>query len=131
MMNLASGGGQRLFVAQHCVDFRRQHDGLLGEAFKMKLDPFKGDIVIFVGRRKNRIKVLYADATGLWVSCKRFTMECMKTRFHFILDPSCRSISAGELSMLLEGSAYTLQRQVKPYIPKQTLIKGSGSVVGR
>lgn len=106
---------RRIFVAEYVVDFRRAHDGLLAEAYRLNLDPFQGDLIIFVGRRKNRIKVLHADATGLWISWKQFTMESMKTRFHFLSEPSCRSITQGELSMLLEGSSYTVSRRVMPH----------------
>ena len=110
---------KRIFVADHVVDFRRQHDGLLAEAYRLKLDPFRGDVIIFVGRRKNRVKVLHADPTGLWVSCKQFTMESMKTQFRFLTEPSCRAITQGELGMLLEGSSYTLRKQVAHYQPTE------------
>ena len=81
----------------------------------MNLDPFAGDIVIFIGRNRRSIKVLYADGTGLWVSAKKFTMEAMKTRFTFLLEPSCESITAAELAMLVEGSSYTLSKKVAVY----------------
>ena len=114
---IESGLGKRIFVVEHVVDFRRQHDGLLAEARRLQLNPFKGDFIIFVGRRKNRIKVLYADRTGLWVSCKQFTMEAMKTAFKFLSEPSSRSITQGEFAMLVEGSSYKLQKKVAEYLP--------------
>jgi hypothetical protein len=105
----------RIWLARHRVDFRRQHDGLLAEAYKMNLDPFLGDVVIFIGRHRRRLKVLYADATGLWVSTKRFTLEAMKTKLEFLLEPRCDSITEAELAMLLEGSSYTMGRKVAVY----------------
>ncbi len=81
----------------------------------MNLDPFSGDVVIFVGRNRRRIKVIYADKTGLWVSTKRFTLEAMKTKIEFLSDPECDSITEAELAMLLEGSSYTLGRKVAVY----------------
>jgi hypothetical protein len=110
--------GQRVWLAQHRVDFRRQHQGLLAEAFKMNLDPFTGDVVIFVGRFRRRIKVLYADPTGLWVSTKVFTMESIKTKLKFLIEPSCKIISQAELAMLMEGSRYTIEKKVKNYEKK-------------
>ena len=106
----------RIWLACHRVDFRKQHDGLLAEAYKMNLDPFSGDLIIFVGRARRRIKVLYADNTGLWVSSKKFTLEAMKTKLRFLFEPSCRSITQAELAMLIEGSAYTLNKKVETYI---------------
>ncbi len=108
----------RIWLARHRVDFRRQHYGLLAEAYKMNLDPFLGDVIIFVGRHRRRIKVLYADSTGLWISAKIFTMEAMKTKLKFLSEPSCSSITSAELAMLLEGSRYTLEKQVAAYTKK-------------
>ncbi len=107
---------RRIWLAQHRVDFRKQYDGLLAEAFSMGLDPFRGDVVIFVNRNKWRVKVLHADETGLWVSGKRFCAR-MKTALRFLSDPSCAEISQAELMMLIEGSAYSIERKVAPYLP--------------
>ena len=107
---------QRIWLAQHKVDFRKGHSGLLSETYKMSLDPFNGDIVIFIGRNRRRIKVIYADPTGLWISSKLFTTEAMKTKLRFLLEPSCQSITQAELSLLIEGSQYTIERRVGNYI---------------
>ncbi len=108
-------GRSRIWLAQHRVDFRRHHDGLLAETYKMGLDPFKGDVVVYVGKNRRAIKVLYADPTGLCLSWKKFTMEAMKTKLGFLLEPSCHSITAAELAMLIEGSSYTLTKTVARY----------------
>jgi hypothetical protein len=109
---------QRIWLARHRVDFRKQHSGLLAEAYKMSLDPYNGDVVIFIGRNRRRVKVLHADPTGLWISAKLFTLEAMKTNFKFLLEPSCKVISQGELALLLEGSAYTIEKRVGQYTNK-------------
>ena len=106
---------QRIWLAQHKVDFRKQHGGLLAEAYKMGLDPFSGDMIIFVGRTRRLLKVLYADPTGLFVTSKLFTMEAMKTKFKFITDPIAQDITVAELSLLLEGSRYTIEKRVAIY----------------
>jgi hypothetical protein len=105
----------RVWLARHRVDFRKQHTGLLAEAYKMSLDPYLGDVVIFIGRNRRRIKVLYADQTGLWISAKLFTLEAMKTKFKFLSEPFCDTISQGELLLLLEGSRYTIEKRVAQY----------------
>ena len=105
----------RIWLAQHRVDFRKQHQGLLAESYKMCLDPFKGDVVIFVGKNRRRIKVLFADATGLLVTAKVFTLEAMKTQLQFLTEPSCKSITRAELEMLIEGSKYTVEKKVQRY----------------
>lgn len=105
----------RIWLARHRVDFRRHHDGLLAEAYKMSLDPFAGDIIIFVGRHRRAIKLLYADTTGLWLSWKKFTVEAMKTSVPFLADPFCQSITQAELAMLMEGSSYSINKKVTAY----------------
>ncbi len=106
---------QRIWLAQHRVDFRKQHSGLLAEAFKMGLDPFSGDVIIFVGRTRRMLKVLYADPTGLFVTAKLFTLEAMKTKFKFVADALAQDITVAELSLLLEGSKYTIEKRVAVY----------------
>lgn len=91
----------------------------------MNLDPFLGDVVIFIGRSKRMVKVLYADATGIWVSAKKFTMEAMKTKFKFALDPNCQMITQAELAMLTEGSAYILGKKVAIYTKSIDIPSGS------
>lgn len=81
----------------------------------MGLDPFSGDMIIFVGRRRRMLKVLYADPTGLFVTAKLFTLETIKTRFKFLQDALARDITAAELSLLLEGSRYTIEKRVSVY----------------
>lgn len=99
-------------VAMHKVDFRKSHDGLLAECYRMDLDPFAGDVVLFVGRCRRRMKLLFADDSGLWVAFKRFNSHCMKTKFRFLLDPAVKQISAAELQMFFEGSAYTIDKKL-------------------
>jgi hypothetical protein len=106
---------QKIWLIHHRVDFRRAHNGLLAEAYKMSLNPFAGDVLIFIGRNRRRIKVLHADETGLWVSAKFFTIEAMKTKFKFLLEPGCEEITPAELAMLMEGSRYTVEKKVKTF----------------
>jgi hypothetical protein len=116
----------RIWLTRHRVDFRRHHDGLLAEAYKMSLDPFSGDIIIFVGKHRRAIKLLYADPTGLWLSWKKFTVEAMKTSVPFLSDPSCQSITQAELAMLMEGSSYSITKKVAAYT--RTIDLGGSSV---
>ncbi len=114
-MILSSRARSRVWLAQHRVDFRKQHNGLLAEAYKMGLDPFAGDVIIFVGRTRRMLKVLYADPTGLFVTAKLFTLETMKTRFKFLTESVAKDITMAELSLLVEGSRYTIEKRVATY----------------
>jgi len=107
--------GNKVWLARHRVDFRKQHQGLLAEAYSVGLNPFEGDVVIFIGRGMRRIKVLYADMNGLWVSTKLFTSGAMKTKLKFLLDPKCEEISQSELALLIDGSRYTIEKKMLSY----------------
>ncbi len=97
-----------IHIAMHRVDFRRSHDGLLAECYQMGLDPFQGDVVLFIGRCRQRMKLLFADETGLWLAFKRFNKETMRTKFRFIRDPLVNQISMAELQMFFEGKSYMI-----------------------
>jgi len=115
MMMLTPRSRTRVWLAQHRVDFRKHHSGLLAEAYKMGLDPFAGDIIIFVGRTRRMLKVLYSDPTGLFVTAKLFTLETIKTRFKFLTEAVAKDITMAELSLLVEGSRYTIEKRVATY----------------
>lgn len=100
-----------IFVAQYRVDMRKGHDGLFAEARRHGLDPFRGDIVVFPSRCRRRIKTLYADATGLWVSYKRFSADSIKTQLVFLADPSVARISPAEFAMLVEGNRFEVSKR--------------------
>lgn len=100
-------------IAMHRVDFRKSHDGLLAECYAVGLDPFAGDVVLFVGRCRRRMKLLFADDSGLWLCFKRFNAKTLKTRFRFLSDPQVNCISMAELQMFFEGSAYTVDRRLE------------------
>jgi len=102
-----------IYVATHRVDFRKNHDGLLAEAYNMGLDPYAGDVVLFVGRCRRRMKLIFADSTGLWLAYKKFNDSTIKTKFRFLNDPGYNKISTAELQMFFEGKAYTVNQRLK------------------
>lgn len=104
---------RQVWLAQHKVDFRKSFDGLLSEAFKLGLDPFEGDCVIFIGRRKKSIKVLFCDHTGIWILSKRFIAGTIKTKFKFQEELSCLKINSEEVSLLVQGCDYHVTKRLK------------------
>lgn len=62
----------RIFVALAPMDLRRSFNGLAGWVQQeLNQDPSSGNVFIFVNPRRNRLKVLYWDGSGLWVCAKR------------------------------------------------------------
>jgi len=52
MFMISSTRVQRIFLSEHGVDFRRAHNGLLAEAYRLQLDPYQGDLLLFIGKKK-------------------------------------------------------------------------------
>ena len=61
---------KKVWLAKHKVDFRKQEFGLLAESYKLGIDPYKGDCIVFIGKGRRKIKILYADSNGLLLTMK-------------------------------------------------------------
>lgn len=69
---LSFAGSLRVFVAVEPCDLRKSFDGLYAVASEqLGEDPRSGAIFVFCNRRRNRLKILYFDGSGLWVMAKR------------------------------------------------------------
>ncbi len=102
-----------IWLARYRVDFRKGHWSLLSEAYGLGLDPLQGDVILFVSRDKRKLKLLYNDPTGLWLSHKLFHKGAMKSLLEFQEQRSKASLSAAELSMLIEGASFTVHKRLE------------------
>lgn len=91
----------RIFMASKPVDMRKGFDGLsaiVAEAWKK--DPHSGALFVFVGKRRDRVKVLYWDRNGFVLHYKRLEkgrLQMPNTRGERV------KLQAAELAMLLGG----------------------------
>jgi transposase len=69
------------------------------------MDPFTGDVFVFVGRDRSRVKILVWDQSGFWVCAKRLEGGI----FALPASPQPSSsrealpLTAAQIQMLLEG----------------------------
>lgn len=65
-------GGGRLFLVAGATDMRKSYNGLAGVVReKLQEDPMSRHLFFFCNRHRNRMKVLVADESGMWVLGKR------------------------------------------------------------
>lgn len=69
---LSVSGTTRVLVATSPVDLRGSFNRLYGLVVEqLKADPLSGNLFLFINRRRNRIKILVWDGSGLWICTKR------------------------------------------------------------
>ena len=69
---ISPGSATRIYLAAGPTDMRRGFDGLAEMVReRLKGDALSGHWYVFCNRRKNRIKVLYSDGSGLWLCTKK------------------------------------------------------------
>ena len=62
----------RVYLARGAADMRKSIDGLTALTTQiLEHDPFSGHLFVFCNRRRDRIKILYWEASGFWVLHKR------------------------------------------------------------
>ena len=112
---LGLGAATRIYLAVGATDMRKGFEGLYGLVRdRLGLEVQSGHLFLFANARRNRLKVLYWDGTGLWVCAKRLE----KGRFSWPLqgDESARvRLSHEELALLLGGIDLTQTRQKNWY----------------
>lgn len=104
---------RRVFMAQHRVDFRKQHNGLLAEAYRLGADPYGGDCVLFLKKDHTQLRVLVGDRVGLYLVSRRFEGGRLRSLLSFAEEPTAASITMAELSLLLEGATFTVHKRAR------------------
>ena len=62
----------RVFVSREPTDMRASYDTLFAKAKDvLNQDPWSGHLFVFMSSKRNSIKCLYYDGTGLVLICKR------------------------------------------------------------
>jgi transposase len=99
---LSLPASMRVYLASEPVDMRRGHDGLFAIVRSWGLDPFSGDLYGFVGKRRNRAKILFWHRGGFVLLYKR--LEKGRFRIPVVKPGTNRAVlDATELTMLLDG----------------------------
>ena len=90
----------RAYVCAEPVDMRKQIDGLAQMVEPLfSADAFGGQVFVFMGRRRNKVKLLWWDRHGFFLLYKRLE----RGRFPAPHELAHRGLSMAELMAFLEG----------------------------
>lgn len=98
---LSPGPATKIYLATGATDMRKSFNSLYGIVTGvLQRDPLSGHLFLFCNRRRDRIKVLCFDGSGLWICAKRLEQGT----FHW---PEAREgvveLTAAQLHLLLGG----------------------------
>lgn len=110
---LQLGAATKIYLAAGVTDMRKSFDTLCGvvrswqeQSEKAPLDPLSGHLFVFCNRRRDRIKILFFDGSGLVLVAKRlergsfsWPTSCDEPRE----TPGKHVINQHELALLLGG----------------------------
>lgn len=100
--------GVQVFVALGAVDMRYGVERLSGIVREqMGYEPRGGALFVFVGRRRQIVKVLFTDATGICVFYKRLDERTFSLPAAPAADVTHVEIDESALDALLDGIAIT------------------------
>lgn len=69
---LGFGPATRVYVATGATDMRKGFNGLYGLVRdRLECDPTSGHVFLFTNARRNRLKLVVYDGSGLWVCAKK------------------------------------------------------------
>jgi transposase len=106
---------QRFFLYSQPVDMRKSFDALSGiVAAAMEKDALSGDVYIFIGKSRDKIKLLAWEKSGFVLYYKRLESGT----FHL---PKLQedSLSYSELCLLIEGVEVEVKHRRKRYVRPQ------------
>ena len=98
----------RVFVALEPVDLRQSFNGLYARVQSvLQEEPTSGHWFVFTNQRRNRVKILFWDGSGLWICAKRLEQGT----FGWPTGPGqSQRLRPEELTLLLHGLESTSRR---------------------
>jgi transposase len=101
---LTFSGNLRVMICLETVDMRKSFHGLAAVVREsLGGDPLDGSVFLFTNRRRNLIKLLYWDGTGLWVMAKRLEKGTYSWPQQTSGDQRSLRIEPTALAMLTDG----------------------------
>jgi len=101
---LSFTGSLKVYLATEPVDLRKSFNGLYALTSQvLKEKPENGALFVFTNKRRNRVKILNFDGTGLWVMIKRLEKGTFSWPKGVDVKNGKLSLSPEALALLLDG----------------------------
>jgi transposase len=101
---LSFSGALKVFVALEPHDMRQGFNGLSAAVSDhLQSDPLQGALYVFTNARRNRLKILFWDGTGLWVAAKRLEQGRFSWPQPSAKGQRCMSLTPEALTLLTDG----------------------------
>ncbi len=101
---LSFTGNLKVYVATEPADMRKSFNGLYALTINvLKEKPESGALFVFTNKRRNRVKILNFDGTGLWVMTKRLEKGTFSWPQGIGNEDGKLSLSPEALALLLDG----------------------------
>jgi len=110
------GPATKVYLALGATDMRKGFDGLYGLVRdRLSCEPTSGHLFLFCNARRNRLKILYWDGSGLWNCAKR--LERGRFSWPLVLSEGETKVllSHEELALLLGGIDLSQTRRKEWY----------------
>lgn len=112
---IGSSRAVRVFARRRPTDLRKGFDGLYGLVRnEFKQDPLRGDLFLFVNRRRTSAKVLLWDGTGLCIYAKRLCKKRFTKLWSDTESVVPMTLTHAELSLFLEGADLSGKLPISP-----------------
>jgi len=99
-------GRTKIYATTYPVDLRKSYDALFAHIRDVtKQDPMSGHVFLFINTRRDRLKAMLWDGTGLVILCKRLEVGQF-TKFNTHLGDSI-TMTSSEFALLFEGADLT------------------------
>jgi len=111
----------RIFICLTPADMRRSLDGLAAMTREiLREDPLSGHLFVYFNRRRDRVKILFWDRSGLALWYKRLEKGTFWLSAFEHLESERAEIEAAELTLLLEGIDLSNAKRRARFVPRKT-----------
>lgn len=109
----------RVFLCLVPADMRRSLDGLAAMTREvLRQDPLSGHLFVFFNRRRDRVKILVWDRSGLALYYKRLEKGTFRLSAFEHPDSLRAEIESAELALILEGIELANATRRPRFVPR-------------